>query len=152
MASPGSTRRPPALAVRVAATACAVVLLASAEGCSDAGPYAVMPVSGTVTYDDGSLIPATQIMLTFDPLAPPLDTKTHPRKGIGYVGVEDGVIQPITTYKYGDGVTRGKHRLMVVATDASNKLLVPKEYTSARTTPLEVDTDTMPLAIKIPKP
>lgn len=127
-------------------------LLIATLGCSDAAPYSVVPVSGTVKYDDGSLIPANQIMLTFDPLAAPVDTKTHPRKGIGYVNVSDGTIEPITTYKYGDGVTQGKHRLLVIATDRNNQLLVPKEYTSAHTTPLEVDTANLPLEIKVPKP
>jgi len=130
----------------------AVLVLATMAGCSDATPYSVVSVSGTVKYDDGSLIPAQQIMLTFDPMAAPVDSKTHPRTGTGYVNTASGTIEPVTTYKYGDGVTTGKHKVLVIATDAGGKLLVPKEYTSAHTTPLVVDTSEIPLDIKVPKP
>ena len=124
----------------------------TAVGCGDATPYSVVPVTGAVTYEDGSLIPAAQIMLTFDPMAEPIDPKTHPRTAIGYVNVGDGAMQPVTTYKFGDGITAGKHRLLVIATDSNNRLLVPKEYTSAHTTPLIVDSADAPFQIKVPKP
>ena len=133
-------------------TVVACLAVTAAVGCSDATPYSVVPVTGSVRYDDGSLIPAQQIMLTFDPMAAPVDPKTHPRKGIGYVNTQSGAIEPVTTYKYGDGVTAGKHKLLVIATDGGNNLLVPKDYTSAHTTPLVVDTSEVPLDIKVPKP
>ena len=41
---------------------------------------------------------------------------------------------------------------VIFATDASGKSLVPKEYTSMTTTPLEIDTADSPLHIKIRKP
>jgi hypothetical protein len=78
--------------VHAAATCIAV---ACAVGCSGGNPYDLVDVSGKVTYEDGSLIPADSIMLKFDPEAAPIDEKTHPRKGFALVNVGDGTFDTL---------------------------------------------------------
>lgn len=134
----------------------AVICVAATAGvgCSDGVPYDLVNVSGKVTYDDGSLIPAASIMLKFDPEAPPLDAKTHPRKGYALVNVSDGTFESATTHKHADGLVAGKHKVLVVAYAAEGKpaKVVPKEYQRPDTTPIEIDTDDVPLLIKVQKP
>ena len=137
----------------IAWTALSVVGV-SAVGCSESNPYDLVDGSGTVTYEDGSLIPAKSIMLKFDPEAAPLDAKTHPRKGFALVNVSDGTFEYATTHKHADGLVAGKHKVLVVAyaEEGNPANVVPKEYIRPDTTPVEVDTDQLPLEIKVKKP
>jgi hypothetical protein len=111
-------------------------------------------VSGTLTYDDGTRIPANQIILKFEPLAAPLDAKTHPPSGMSYVNVTDGTFDVVTSYKYADGLVRGKHRVLVSATGASENTtkLVPNDYIDSDRTPLLVDTAESPFRLVVRKP
>ena len=139
---------------RMAHATAICVAVACVVGCSGGSPYDLVDVSGKVTYDDGSLIPAGSIMLKFDPEAAALDAKTHPRKGFALVNVADGTFEYATTHKHADGLVAGKHKVLVVAYAAEGKTgdFVPKEYLRPDTTPLEVDTANLPLEIKIKKP
>ena len=139
---------------RVAHATAIYFSVACAVGCSGGNPYDLVDVSGKVTYDDGSLIPAGSIMLKFDPEAAPIDTKTHPRKGFALVNVGDGTFEYATTHKHADGLVAGKHKVLVVAYAEDGKAanVVPKEYQRPDTTPIEVDTENLPLEIKIKKP
>jgi hypothetical protein len=127
-------------------------------GCGSSGePYTPIRVSGKVVYDDGSPIPTPGMQLIFDPEAPPLDAKTFPRKGVADVGA-DGTFSQATTFKPGDGLIPGKHRVTIFAPEGSGpqggkaKLKIPKECSDGATTPLLVDTAVLPLEIKVPKP
>ena len=42
-------------------------LLASVSGCGSKVPFEIVPVHGKVSYEDGSLIPADSILVTFNP-------------------------------------------------------------------------------------
>jgi hypothetical protein len=132
------------------------LLVGTLLGCGGQGsnPWSAVPVSGKITYEDGSLIPAKTIRLIFLPQAPPVDSKTVPRQAIGGVNVADGTFGSPTTYKANDGVIAGKFKLIVSATDTDRALSkkVPKEYTAEATTPLELDTANSPFEIKIKKP
>jgi hypothetical protein len=112
-------------------------------GCGGGDPFGYVDASGKVTYDDGSLIPAERIEVHFVPQGGAIDEKTHPRPGLAYPNVADGTYADVTSYKPGDGIVRGKHKVLVRTFDASgNELpLVPKTYTDVATTPLEVDTE-----------
>jgi hypothetical protein len=123
-------------------------------GCSRSSPYDLVAVSGKVTYEDGSLIPADSIMLKFNPEAAPLDAKTHPRMGIAMVNVSDGSFEFATTHKHADGLVAGKHKVLVVAygKDGQADEVVPQEYRHPATTPVEIDTDKLPFDIKVRKP
>ena len=125
-----------------------------AAGCSGGNAYELVQVSGTVTYEDGSLIPANSIMLKFDPQAGPVDAKTHARKGFAQVNVSDGTFAYATTHKHADGLVAGKHKVLVVAyaKDGAAANVVPNEYRRPDTTPVEIDTENLPLVIKVRKP
>ena len=68
-----------------------------------------------------------------------------------------GAFANVTSYKYGDGLVLGKHKVSIdYATDAKGKFLVPKDYTHGGTTPLIVEitesSADAPLEIKVPRP
>ncbi len=47
----------------------------------------------------------------------------------------------MTSYKYGDGLIPGRHKVCIdLGSGPEAKSLVPKDYTSIASTPLEVDT------------
>jgi hypothetical protein len=120
------------------------------SGCGSDSPFEYVPIQGKVTYEDGSLIPAS-FELRFQALAPPIGT-AHPRPAMAEVK-SDGTFDEVTSYKYGDGLVPGKHKVVIAyATDATGRSLVPDEYTTVMTTPLEIDTAEAPLEIKVPKP
>lgn len=124
-----------------------VALLAHLSGCGSSGnPFESVPVSGKITYEDGSLIPVQGMRVFFHSLEPPKDGK-HPRPAVVGVGA-DGTFKDVTTYKYADGLILGKYK---VALESSK---VPKEYRLPTTTPLviEVTKSGQFLEIKVPKP
>ena len=131
-----------------------IVLLLFLAGCSGNGdPFAYVPVKGTVTYDDGSKIPASEIALSFIPQSAAIG-KAHPRVGMAYVDANTGTFQSATTHKVNDGLVRGKHKVTVTGANHTplSANIVPVEYGDFAKTPLEVDTDHLPFQIKIPKP
>lgn len=136
---------------RLARLVCAAAVLLLA-GCSESTPYGVVPVSGKIVYDDGSVIPAEEIILNFRSMEPPLDPKTHPRTGMCRVNVADGAFESVTTYAHADGAISGKHKVSLAVRTADGKRVVPKDFTSELTTPLIVDTSDAPFELKIPKP
>lgn len=67
--------------------------------------------------------------------------------------VANGSFSEVTSYKFGDGLVPGKHRVAIVyANDKSGKSLVPADYVDISKSPLVIDTADAPLAIKVPKP
>ena len=127
--------------------------LALAIGCSSE-PFDYIPASGSVTYEDGSLIPADRLVITFVPQVELGDEKVHPPNSIADVNTADGTFDAVTSHQNGDGMIAGRHKVQIVALDAQQNLTaaVPRLYTSASTTPLEVDTADRPFQLKIPKP
>jgi hypothetical protein len=109
-------------------------------------------VSGRLTYEDGTPIPAGGIRLGFSVQGvEPVDGK-YPLPGEALVDAE-GNFSKATTYRPGDGLIPGKHRVAIhYATDAKGKLLIPKEYAHPSTSPLTVNTANLPLEIKVPRP
>lgn len=125
------------------------ILFLAIAGCGQGGPFKYVKVSGRVTFEDGE--PLSRGQLVFDPQAEPVGD-AHPRVGIVAVN-EDGTFGNPTSHKPGDGVVPGKHKLTIqYATDEAGNSLVPREYTSVATTPLEVDTADSPFEIVIPRP
>ncbi len=95
-----------------------LLILACIAGCSKE-PFQHVQISGKVTYEDGSLIPAELIELTFQPMADAIDAKTHPRPGRAEVDVATGEFSRVTTHKPGDGVVAGSHKVKITAYDES---------------------------------
>ena len=133
----------------------AVFGLALLAGCGSPEPFELVKVSGRITYEDGTLIPAegNYVRLTFYSQAPPLDSKTHPRPGTAEVDLQDGTFSIATTHRWGDGLTAGKHKVVVSTTVLQQVPKgVPPEYNDMTKTPLEVDTAQQPFELKIRKP
>lgn len=128
-------------------------LLTLLFGCGSNDPFSYVPVAGTVKYDDETLIPCDYITVTFHPLEGTIDKKTRPRAADANVNVEDGAFKEATSHKFGDGIVRGRHKVTVRAFDADmNELpIIPKPYTLAAETPLEVNSAETPFAIRVPK-
>lgn len=138
---------------RLAAAAVALVVVVA--GCDDGNPFGMVKVSGTATYEDGSPIPGEVVTVIFYPQTDPLDPKTHPRPAKAYVDKEGKFIEA-STASWGDGVIAGPQKVMVQSMDANERPTgaVPREYTDADTTPLEMEVThkNRVLEIKVPKP
>ena len=121
-------------------------------GCGSGEPFDYLPVEGQLTYEDGQPVPAAGIVLEFVTLDVGPNEEFHPRPGSSKLN-EEGKFTCATSYKYGDGLVPGRHKVAIYfATDKQGQLLVPKEYTHIASTPLIIDTAESPLDIKIPRP
>jgi hypothetical protein len=77
---------------------------------------------------------------------------SYPRPGMANVDGA-GNFDCVTSYKYGDGLIPGKHKVVFQSvTEQSGRPVVPKEYLSETSTPLVIDTSNLPLEIRIAKP
>jgi len=139
---------------RVACTALLAVVVGTATGCWQSRPFDFVPVSGKVTYEDGSLISAARIDVTFEPQTPPLDPKTYPPQGLASVNVETGEFELVTSRSYGDGIVPGEHKVVIqtYTEQGTPAYLVPPEYTSVADTPIVVDAADAPFTFAVPKP
>jgi len=125
---------------------------AACLGCGSGEPFDYLPVKGKLTYEDGNPLPVDGIVLEFIALDVEPNEKSYPRPGSSKLN-EQGEFACATSYKYGDGLVPGKHKVAIYyATDDQGNLLIPKEYTHITTTPLTVDTAETPFEIKVPKP
>jgi len=128
------------------------LLIAVCLGCGPGGPFKYVPVQGVLTYEDGSPVPVGGLQLKFIALDAPLVEGASPRPAIAHLN-SDGQFECATSYKYGDGLVPGKHKVAIInAVDKSGELLVPTDYTNTSRTPLIIDTSTLPLEIKVPRP
>jgi hypothetical protein len=62
----------------------------STLGCGSGNPFDIVPVHGKLTYDDGSLIPAESILVTFNPIGVERREKLVAPGGQTYLNVSDG--------------------------------------------------------------
>ena len=121
---------------------------------SDKDPYSYRRVSGDVLYEDGQVIPAETLRLTFIPISPPVSPRLHPRPGFARVDPKTGAFSAATSRKPGDGIAKGAHKVLISG-DNRQPLpedLVPIEYADFTTTPLEVDTKTGRFNLKVKRP
>jgi hypothetical protein len=135
--------------LRASALIVATMLASFNVGCGgSSSPFTFVPVTGKVTYEDGSPIPGGGIRIYFHSAEPPKDGM-HVRPGVGSLAA-DGSFKDITSYKFADGLSYGKYKVSL-ATDATK---VPKDYTTPDKTPLivEVTESGQVLEIKVPKP
>ena len=130
------------------------ILVLLITGCGPSNPYPITKVTGTIKYEDGSLIPASRIELKFVPLVESNDPKHPPKMGIAEVDVRDGSFSTVSTYDYGDGILKGEHKVLAMAMDEANQILpaIPADHHSSDTTPLRINTTDNPLEILVTKP
>jgi hypothetical protein len=95
-------------------TAIAVLAVAgAASGCRKGYQAPTIHVSGKVTYEDGSLVPANRMVVSF--LTPQkLIEENYPPAATGQVDTRDGTFSELTTWEAGDGVIAGPHEVEVV--------------------------------------
>ncbi|MDY0170165.1 MAG: hypothetical protein RBS80_26715 [Thermoguttaceae bacterium] len=119
-------------------------------------PYSTVRISGTVTYDDGSLIPAKQLFVQFEPQQESIDGRQFPRPGQAQVSTADGTFGAPTTYAPGDGVVAGEHKVVVEALNEHgfpDYSYFPKEYSDPATTPLRIEVGPeRTFKLEVPKP
>lgn len=127
---------------RLWSVVCLFAVSVVALGCGSSEPFDYVPVKGSVKYDDGSLIQAERIEVTFYSQTPPKDPKINPRPGVATVNVADGTFTSATSHKPDDGIVPGPHKVTVRTLDQDGNPvdMLPAEYTEVGTTPLTYDT------------
>ena len=121
-------------------------------GCGSGSPFDYVDVYGKIVYEDGTPIPFEKgVRIMFQSQAPAIDGICYPRPAVSYPNT-NGTFGSVTSYKYGDELVRGKHKVILSATDAAGEVLIPPEYGDVSTTPLEIDTADSPLELKVRKP
>ncbi len=105
------------------------LLLLGMCGCSD-NPFDMAPVSGKVTYDDGSVILAARIRVLLYPQGGEIDLKTHPKFAAAEVNVADGTFAFMETWKPKDGAVVGRHKVAIISYDTKGRETdaVPAKY------------------------
>jgi hypothetical protein len=118
-------------------------------------PFDLVPVHGKVSYEDGSLIAADSILVTFEPVLDGPKSNIAPPGGQTNVNVQDGTFAAVSSHRANDGLVVGRHKVVVVAfkknasgsTAPSNS--VPAIYRNMSTTPLEIEVDSPDQNIEI---
>ena len=131
---------------------CVAAALVATLGCQDA-PFTIVSVSGTVSYDDGTPIPAEEYRLRFVSQAESPDGKSFPRIATAVVDSQ-GVFDAATTHKYKDGLIKSEHLVYFqFGAGPGSEPLVPQDYLSSKTTPLRIDVaKTRKIEIQVPRP
>lgn len=127
------------------------------SGCGSEVQFTYVTVAGRVRYDDGSLIPASRIRLTFISQTASPDPKIHPLPGIAEVDVTTGAFDVVSSRHTGDGLVPGDHKVTLLVFGGKGdsglrKDLIPPEYSDPEKTPLKVNTDNSPFELRVRKP
>jgi len=118
------------------------VVLVILGGCGGSEPFALLPLTGKITYDDGSLIPGDRVVVCFVPVERQSRGKDVFSGSQGELDMKSGQIVGVTTHKYADGTMAGRYKVTVAAVkDGRNGIqvfttAVPQQYQDAQTTPL----------------
>lgn len=117
-------------------------------------PFSYCRIHGCLTYEDGEVLPAKEVTLTFVPVDVAADSRRHPRTGQATLIPETGRFEFASTRRRGDGVVAGWHKVLVTG---PNRLplavdVVSPDYSSFDTTPLKVDSRSGRLDLKVGRP
>ncbi len=122
-----------------------LLLVVSAQGCNSNNPFEIVPVHGKLTYEDGSLVKADSILITFNPIRSEVKSKIAPPGGQTNVNVQDGTFATVTSHRKDDGLAVGRHKVVVVSFKkgpGGNPVpttAIPPVYRKESSTPLEVE-------------
>jgi hypothetical protein len=125
----------------------ALSICTSISGCGANVPFSIVPVHGKIAYQDGSLISADSILVTFYPILSGEKGKIVPPGGRTNVNVEDGTFSAVSSYRKDDGLAIGRHKVMVVTYKKgpngplAPSTAVPPVYGKETTTPLEIEVE-----------
>lgn len=112
------------------------------SGCGKPERLPTIPVSGKVTYEDGSLVPANGMELRL--LTPQkLIDEGYPVAATARIDTRDGKFTEATTWEHGDGVMAGEHEVEVVRTGDEKDPggIQAKAYRGDRVWPKKVSVD-----------
>ena len=137
-----------------------VLLAFASSGCGNNLPYSIVPVHGSVTYEDGSKIPADILMIAFEPADFESGKGMVPPAGQTEVDVSTGAFDSVSSYRSNDGLAMGRHRVLIAAFSSGKNgrripiPAVPSNYSQVATTPIEVEITeaNQELEIKVTKP
>jgi hypothetical protein len=153
-AEPRRTVSLPMLVCGVAGVVVCGIFISRLFSGGDDDPFSYRRVSGNVLYEDGGVIPADALTLTFISMDPPHNPRMYPRPGIASVDPKTGAFQSATSYKPGDGLVKGSHKVLISGDNRRplSENVVPAEYTDFKTTPLQVDTEAGQFILKVRRP
>lgn len=121
-------------------------------------PFRLVQVEGSVTYDDGGVIPGHRLLVTFTPIEGDTSVRRSGKVLPGTVVIRGGesAFYAVTTHRYGDGVMSGGHKVSIIAMDQNNcpMEVVPPEYQSFESTPIKISVSRWggPLRITVRRP
>ena len=124
-------------AALVCAVGLAVGYLLLAGGCGSRPPVGLVPVTGKVTYDDGSLIKAERITISFSPQGMQTSNGVPVSPSHGTVNVADGTFKLVTWSRQGAPV--GKFKVAVGAFGADKGYVLAKVLSDPQKTPLTAE-------------
>jgi hypothetical protein len=110
-------------------------------------PFDIVRVTGHVTFDDGTTIPAGRVTVVFETHVPPVNKRTHPRPGFVEIDMADGRFSEATTHRYRDGLIVGWHQVRAWTYDADSNRVPLAIIPSV----VEVDSNSTVLEFKIKK-
>jgi hypothetical protein len=116
-------------------------------GCNSDIPFDFVPVHGKLTYEDGSLIEADSILVTFNPIRSDEKAKMVAPGGQTNVNIQDGTFAAVSSHRANDGLAIGRHKVVVVSFKnvpggmPAPSAAVPPIYRNESSTPLEVQVD-----------
>jgi len=113
-----------------------------------------VPVSGSVAYDDGAVLPVDSLILRFHSLVRARDARTLPPHGTAVVDAKTGTFSSAKTTLFKGGLIEGLHKITLHSADgqALDPAIVPGDYSDATTTILRVHTKDSPFTIRIRRP
>ena len=138
-----------------AAASVAVSALLGSYLTGSAEPFRYRPVSGQVTYADGTILPAEGLQIVFYPQNVATDVRNRARAGRAVVDGRTGMFSSVTSRKAKDGLLRGRHKVTLHLPEAASEQLgqvFDPEYSDVSRTPLSIDVTTVPIVISIEKP
>ncbi len=125
--------------MRMITAGCALTTLVLVAGCGDAGPpFETATVSGRITLSDGRRLDPEETIVRFIPQKiAPIDGQ-HPRTGEAHL-TDDGRLAKVTTYKPGDGLIVGRHKVVLESYLSDGTQMFDARYADSRRTPWEVE-------------
>jgi len=121
--------------------------IAGVCGCGSKVPFSIVPVHGKVMYEDGSLISADSILVTFNPILSGEKGKITAPGGQTSVNIQDGTFSAVSSHRANDGLAIGRHKVVVVSfkkgSDGKSgpSAAVPAVYRETSSTPLEINVE-----------
>ena len=130
---------------------CAVMLCI---GCGTRTPFRYASVSGSVRYEDGSVLPVPNLVVNFHSLARPVRGSDYSRVGSAIVDPKTGRLAAVGSVKGQVGIVQGKHKVTLHLPNRQplRDDVASASYSDPLGTPLEVDTRSQPFDIRIAKP